>query len=33
MREPAMRSDLEFFAAAKKVREKLFELHAMSVTA
>jgi len=33
VREPAMRSDLEFFAAAKRVREKLFELHAMTVEA
>ena len=32
-REPAMRSDLEFFAAAKKVRERLQALHAMQVDA
>ena len=32
-REPAMRSDMEFFAAAKKVRERLQALHAMQVDA
>jgi NitT/TauT family transport system ATP-binding protein len=30
-RDPSMRSDLEFFNAASKVREKLLEMHAMSV--
>jgi NitT/TauT family transport system ATP-binding protein len=30
-REPSMRSDLAFFDAAKKVREKLLAMHAMSV--
>lgn len=31
MRDASVRTDLEFFAAASKVREKLLELHAMSV--
>lgn len=30
-RDPAMRSDLEFFAAASKVREKLLAMHALRV--
>ena len=30
-RDPSMRSDLAFFDAAKKVREKLLAMHAMSV--
>jgi NitT/TauT family transport system ATP-binding protein len=30
-RDPSVRTELEFFAAATKVREKLLELHAMSV--
>jgi ABC-type nitrate/sulfonate/bicarbonate transport system ATPase subunit len=29
-RMPAVRSELEFFAAASKVRAKLLEMHAMS---
>jgi NitT/TauT family transport system ATP-binding protein len=32
-RDSSMRSSLEFFAAASKVRRKLFELHAMRVDA
>ena len=30
-RDPSMRSDLAFFEAAKKIREKLLAMHAMSV--
>jgi hypothetical protein len=30
-RDPLMRSDLAFFEAAKKVREKLLAMHAMTV--
>ena len=32
-RDPAMRSHVEFVAAANKVRAKLLELHAMRVDA
>ena len=31
VRDPSMRSSIEFFDAAKEVREKLLEMHAMSV--
>ena len=30
-RDPSMRSSLEFFEAASKVRERLLAMHAMSV--
>jgi NitT/TauT family transport system ATP-binding protein len=30
-RDPSMRSKLEFFEAAKRVRERLLAMHAMSV--
>jgi NitT/TauT family transport system ATP-binding protein len=30
-RDPSVRTELEFFAAASKVREKLLEMHAMSL--
>lgn len=30
-RDPSVRTDLEFFAAASKVRQKLLEMHAMSL--
>jgi NitT/TauT family transport system ATP-binding protein len=31
VRDPSMRTELEFFTAASKVREKLLEMHAMSL--